>query len=94
MNLKTMLIEIISADQRIRDYEKYPNQKNAERCIKAYKEVVIEFCRKYEEEAVKEAEKESKIKELLKDGDETTDRIIKSYQAIFNLRRKYTKEKY
>ncbi len=67
---------------------------NAERCIKAYKEEEIEFCRKYEEEAVKEAEKESKIKELLKDGDETTDRIIKSYQAIFNLRRKYTKEKY
>ena len=48
MDLKRLLIEIISADQRIRNYEKYPNQKNAERCIKAYKEAVIEFCRQYE----------------------------------------------
>lgn len=49
MNLKTMLIEIISADQRIRDYEKDPTKDNAKRCIKAYKEAVIEFCKKYEE---------------------------------------------
>ena len=48
MDLKRLLIEIISADQRIRDYEKYPNQKNVERCIRAYKDAVIEFCRQYE----------------------------------------------
>lgn len=48
MNLKTMLIEIISSDQRIRDYEKDPTLSNAHRCINAYKEAVIEFCKQYE----------------------------------------------
>ena len=49
MNLKTMLIEIISADQRIRDYEKDPTPSNAHRCIKAHKEAIIKFCKRFEE---------------------------------------------
>ena len=49
MKLKMLLIETISADQRIRDYEKDPTPVNADRCIKAYKEAVIDFCKRHEE---------------------------------------------
>jgi hypothetical protein len=52
MNLKMLLIDIISADQRIRDYEKDPSEDNAHRCIKAHKEAIIEFCKKFEENTV------------------------------------------
>lgn len=48
MNPKTLLVGILSADQRIRDYEKSPTKANADRCITAYKEAVTEFCKKYD----------------------------------------------
>lgn len=55
MNFKELLVDIIASDQRIRDYEKrsaeHTRAENniADKCIKAYKEAVIEFCKRYEE---------------------------------------------
>ena len=47
--MKTCTVKTISSDQRIRDYEKDPTPSNAHRCIKAHKEAIIEFCKRFEE---------------------------------------------
>lgn len=45
---KELLIHILASDPRIRNYNKNPTPENAEKCIKAYQEAVIEFCKKFD----------------------------------------------
>ncbi len=43
---KELLVNILASDPRIRNYNTNPTTENAEKCIKAYQEAIIEFCKK------------------------------------------------
>lgn len=50
MKSKELLVQILSQDERIRRYEKDPTEENAHKCIQAYKEAVVEFCKRYDDQ--------------------------------------------